>query len=68
MSQFGKKGVRCDDCGKISKAPLGEYTRQDKSAGYISSHGRNCPHDLCEECEEKLGPDYACPICGVKPE
>lgn len=69
MSAFGKKGVRCDGCGKIANNRDGEYVvKGSPNACYINSHGRDCPHDFCETCEEALAPDYACPKCGVKPE
>lgn len=73
MSTFGKRikartGRRCDGCGKFTRNITGEYLRKNDSAGYINHHGRDCEHDFCEECEEKILPDYACPICGINPQ
>ena len=62
--------IRCLGCGMFSNNKNGEYTadRKTNAAGYINNHGRDCPHDFCEACEAKQAPDYACPICGVKPQ
>ena len=51
MARHGKKGRRCDGCGKISMAPLGEYSRKDGSAGYINDE-RGSGRDFCDECKE----------------
>lgn len=56
MSAFGKHGVRCDTCGKISKGrPTGEYTRQDGSVGYIwpEEGETDMGRDICDDCLEK---------------
>jgi hypothetical protein len=57
-------GVRCDGCGRISTDKDGYYF--DKSLNYggnISSQGRDCEHDFCNECERKVKPPYDCPKC-----
>jgi hypothetical protein len=73
MSAFGRKGRRCDWCGKFSKHPQGEYTKPDGvSCGYIRQpewhfkpDGSTKPEyadsgsDICEECFAGL-----CPHCG----
>jgi hypothetical protein len=75
MSGFGKKGVRCDWCGRFSNNPNGEYTRPDGSAGYIvqpewerfpggdptvaSTPSTPSNNDICEECSAG-----SCPTCG----
>jgi hypothetical protein len=73
MSRFGKKGVRCDYCGKIANNENGEYTRPDGvSAGYIhqpewerfpggrtDASSLQSSNDICEECAAGL-----CPFCG----
>lgn len=52
MSAFGKRGVRCDTCGKFSKNPQGEYTRKDGSAGYIWLREEDDSKDDCDDCLE----------------
>lgn len=57
MSWFGKTGVRCDWCGKISNNASGEYTRQDGvTAGYIrmmlDRNGQDDGRDRCDDCKE----------------
>jgi hypothetical protein len=42
--------VRCDDCGKLSRHPMGEYLKPDGSVGYINSKGQNSDKDYCDEC------------------
>ena len=60
MTQFRKNGVRCDGCGRISMDSHGEYYNTlTKTCGNISSHGRECKHDYCDECLS----DGACPNC-----
>ncbi len=75
MSAVGKiiKGrarrTRCDGCGRISSDRDGYYfDKETRSGGYINNHGRDCEHDFCKQCEDKLAPEYACPKCGVKPQ
>lgn len=73
MSAIGKivkgrcRGTRCDGCGKLTMNQDGEYSTDGIHSKYISNRGRNCEHDFCQECEEKLI-DYACSICGITPE
>lgn len=70
--------VRCDGCGIISSDRDGYYRRDHRlpdnsggsiESGNISSHGRDCEHDLCDACDatahEVAG--GACPKCGAKP-
>lgn len=64
MSMTKNKCVRCDWCGKLSRSPIGEYTKPDGvSAGYIhqpdwflnqdgSDKGIDDGSDICEECAE----------------
>lgn len=53
MSAFGKHGVRCDSCGKISRGKTtGEYTRKDGSAGYIWPQDDDSK-DICDDCIEQ---------------
>ena len=64
MSAFGKKGRRCDWCGKFSTNRIGEYTKPDGiSCGYINTpdweRENDQGHDICEECYANL-----CPHCG----
>lgn len=67
MTAFGKKyGIRCDGCGKISSDESGYYRRPDGTYGNITSQGRGCDHDFCDECEAKNAPEYNCPKCGHK--
>jgi hypothetical protein len=67
MSTFGKHGVRCDWCGKISNHPRGEYVRPvrnehgDRLTGYITMRkigGEDFGNDICQECAADL-----CPFC-----
>jgi hypothetical protein len=51
MTATRNGAVRCDGCGRLSRAPLGAYTQPDGSAGYINSQGRNISEDYCDECE-----------------
>lgn len=58
MSLTANNAIRCDVCGKISRNPIGEYTRPDKSAGYIRPMEFIDPTDLsdqdiCDECAAK---------------
>lgn len=59
MSNFGKQGVRCDFCGKISNRIDGTYRRPNGQAGYIGRIGEyRFPdgskivdeRDICNEC------------------
>jgi hypothetical protein len=69
MSRFGRRGARCDGCGIISRDEQGYYVnRATGTGGNITNHGRECPHDYCDECEDGLAPRYACPKCGVRPD
>jgi hypothetical protein len=65
MSAFGKHGVRCDWCGKISTNLRGEYVRPIRNqwgvqlAGYIAMRkigGEDLGHDICQECNANLCP------------
>lgn len=67
MSVFGRHGVRCDGCGRISNDQQGYYVDKHSGwPGHINGHGRDCAHDYCSECEEKLPPGSACPKCGSR--
>lgn len=72
MSAIGKivkgrcRGVRCDGCGKISMSRDGEYTTDGIHTKYINNKGRDCGHDLCEECHRSCAGDE-CGICGSRP-
>lgn len=69
MTAFGKvargrSGSRCDGCGRISKDAHGYYfDKQLQQGGNISSKGRECEHDFCDECEGQNAPAPACPKC-----
>lgn len=69
MSRTKNNKIRCDRCGVLSSNDSGEYHRPgDSGAKYINSHGRNCPHDYCEECEDTFGRPWSrCPKCGISP-
>lgn len=55
--------VRCDGCGRISSDAHGYYwPKGAPHGGNISSHGRDCEHDFCDECESRNGRN--CPKCG----
>lgn len=63
MSAFGKRGVRCDWCGRFSANRGGEYTKPGTVGGaaYIHQafHGDDDNGtDICEECR-----DGVCPKC-----
>lgn len=72
MTAFGKivkgrSGTRCDGCGRISKDRDGYYfDRKLKQGGTISSKGRECAHDFCDQCEENNPDENVCPKCGVR--
>lgn len=58
--------VRCDGCGRISSDEYGYYfDREKQRSGNISSKGRECQHDFCDECEDKNAPTHNCPKCGA---
>jgi hypothetical protein len=68
MTAFGKivrgrSGSRCDGCGRISKDQDGYYVDKTGRGGNISSKGRECNHDFCDQCEENNPPAPACPKC-----
>lgn len=70
MTAFGKiikgraPGVRCDGCGRISKDDSGYYfDRKLNAGGNITSKGRECSHDFCDECEDKNPDSDYCPTC-----
>lgn len=53
MSAFGKRGVRCDTCGKFSRGKqTGEYVRKDGTQGYIYPENNENPdgRDICSDC------------------
>ena len=53
MSAFGKRGTRCDTCGKFSRNGLtGEYVRKDGSQGYIWPI-EDSNKDICDDCIER---------------
>jgi hypothetical protein len=62
MSEATNGSVRCDWCGKLSRHPLGEYTRPGGvSVGYIRAPDwdKDGEFDICRECAVGL-----CPSCG----
>lgn len=62
MSLLANKSVMCDWCGKLSRHPLGQYTKPDGvSVGYIHAPDwwKDGQADVCEECA-----DGRCPHCG----
>lgn len=52
MAAHGKKGRRCDGCGKISMNRTGEYVRKDGSAGYINSEEQDGAKAFCTDCRQ----------------
>lgn len=69
MSEFGKHGVRCDGCGRVSNRKDGEM--RDRKTGRllerICSQGRNCEHDFCGDCHDSNPPPWSCPKCETRP-
>ena len=62
MSLTKNNCVRCDWCGRLSRAELGEYLRPDGvTAGYIHAPDwdKEGELDICCECA-----DGRCPGCG----
>lgn len=61
--------VRCDGCGIISSERWGMYCHPTSGWGNISSQGRECTHDFCDECEKDHdAQDRACRRCGAFPD
>lgn len=70
MTAFGKfirgrgYGARCDGCGRISSDADGYYfDKKLQRSGRISSKGRECRHDFCNECEKSNPEPPACLLC-----
>lgn len=67
----GRSRVRCDGCGRISSdRDQGAYFDRERGGwGSISSRGRECEHDFCDECEPRLNlpPLHKCCKCGRSP-
>lgn len=56
--------VRCDGCGRISSdRDQGYYVDKSGRGGNITSRGRDCAHDFCDQCEEENPAPPACPKC-----
>lgn len=63
----GRCKVRCDGCGRISSDRQQGYFVDANGRGQnITSKGRECEHDFCDTCEERLHSEfpYSCSICG----
>lgn len=70
MTAIGKiirgrsRRVRCDGCGRISSdRESGYYIDKSGKGGNISSRGRECEHDFCDQCEAKNPGEDVCPKC-----
>jgi hypothetical protein len=61
----GRSKVRCDGCGRISSDRQSGYyfDKVTQRNGTISSKGRACEHDFCNECEAQNSPAPECPKC-----
>jgi len=74
MTAIGKiiqgrsRRVRCDGCGRISSDREQGYYVDGPTGkgGTITSKGRECEHDFCDQCEEKNPDPDVCPKCGVR--